>query len=107
MAILTFLPVKPVPHNRSAPKRDVTCDLCQMTHYNIKHENRAMSTDKLWTVDHCTEESICINHVTVNIVTIYPLIILMKVEMKIVKKLSQMNIVNCQITIKLTINHNG
>ena len=36
MAILTFLPVKPLPHNLSAPKREVTCDLCQMTHVNVK-----------------------------------------------------------------------
>jgi len=49
MAILTFLPVKPLPHNLSAPKREVTCDFCQMAHVNVKTwQHGAISTDKLW-----------------------------------------------------------
>ena len=31
----------------------------------------------------------------------------MKITIILVKKLSQMNIINCRITIKLPLNHNG
>lgn len=67
MAILTFLPVKPLSHSCAAPNRDVTCGLCQRTRVTVLkvknmttsrlHEN-SQNPRCLYDAIHCLERRV-------------------------------------------------